>query len=708
MTALISKRLPRAIVWGLALGSCVGAAHLFGLFDVLELKALDVRFLLRGEQRPRSPIVIVAIDEDSFDELRLQWPWPRTIHAKLIEALRMGGATIIGVDILFTEPSRDPQADLALAQALQQAGNVVMAAFFSVVEGDIVIKENLNLPIPLLRDRAAGYGFVNLPVDADGFIRRAMLVRAHQEQPQSSFARRILQLTSGTQGAGPPSSGPILINFRGPAGAFPIIPYYQVLRGEVGPEVFRGKIVLIGTTSPALHDLFPTPFASQQQMPGVEIQANLLETLLQGIALRHPSLPFHLLLTMAWALAAAFIGFRFRPLKAFSLVASLSLAYGLASALAFAIFNLWIEIIAPSTALFATYGAVVLRNYAQEEREKRRLARYFSPAVLHEIVRHPDKLSVGSARRRVTVLFSDIRGFTSISERMQPEEVVDLLREYLTAMSEIIFRHGGVIDKFIGDAIMALYGVPLPYEDHAARAVRTAIEMQERTASLASRWVAECGEPLKIGVGIHTGEAVVGSMGSAQRLEYTAIGDTVNLASRLESLTKDFKVSIVISQETQEAINGLLDARPLGRIKVKGRTAQVEVYAVGSEGRRAHPRVPIEIPVTIALVASEEEEVSWYASMKNISKSGATVQTPRTLSVGQEVRLRFSLPDIPRTVAARGQVAWSRGDEAGIEFLDVTAALVDTIEEFLQSRRVAAAAPKDGLVSTGSTRGEKR
>jgi len=577
----------------------VVAAYLLGAFDGLELKALDARFLLRGPQRPASPIVIVAIDDNSFQELYergAQWPWPRSWHAELIERLRRGRPLLIGLDILFTEQSRfGPQDDRALADAIRRAGNVVLAAHFSWGEiaaegtegGSVVgVKESLDLPLALLRDQAAGYGFVNIAPDADAFIRRAPITRSHQGRPEPSFAKRLFELASGVQEKDP-LGGDLLINFRGPVGTFPTIPYYQVLLGEVGPETFTGKIVLVGSAAPSLQDLFPTPFAAQQRMLGVEIQANILETLLQGIPLVHPPLLFHLLLVMVWALAAAFIGFLFRPLKAFGLVAGLSLAYGLASVAAFVFFQVWLEIVAPSAALFVTYGAVVLRNYIQEEGEKRRLSRYFSPAVLDEIVRHPEQMSLGTARRRATILFSDIRGFTSISEHLPPEDVVDLLREYLTAMTEIVFKHGGVVDKFIGDAIMALYGVPLPYEDHAARAVRTALEMQARTALLAPRWVAKCGEPLRIGVGIHTGEVVVGTMGSAQRLEYTAIGDTVNLTSRLEGMTKDLNASIVISQDTKTDIEGLFHVQPLGQVTVKGRKTPVEVYAVTGEVGKA-------------------------------------------------------------------------------------------------------------------------
>ncbi len=675
------NRFTRA-AWGLALGALVGTLYLVGLFDAPELKSLDTRFLLRGKQAPRSPILIVSIDEDSFDELNLQWPWPRSLHASVLDAIRKEEPLAIGLNILFVEPSRmGPRDDQAIAVAIERAGNVILAAFFSEIEGPLYFKEHLNPPLPLIREQAKGFGFTNLPVDSDGIIRRGMLAQEHQGISRPSFAYRLFEFISGVQNRDPPR-GSILINFHGPSGTFPAIPYYQVLRGEVPPETFKDKIVLVGAMAPSLHDLFPTPFATEQRMSGVEIQANLLETLLQGNPLAHPPRLFHLLLVIVATLAAALIGFRFRPLKAFILVATLTLAYGALCVFAFVLWHLWLEVVPMGAALVTGYGVAVLRNYIQEEREKRRLSRYFSPAILDEIVRHPGSLSLGSSRRRVTVLFCDVRGFASISERLPPEEVVGLLQDYLTAMTEIIFKHGGTVDKFIGDSIMALYGVPLRYEDHAARAVRTAVEMHKQTEALTSHWFARSGEPLRIGVGVNTGEAVVGSMGSAQRLEFTAIGDTVNLASRLEGVARDFDVAIVISQETQKEIGSLFPVEPLGELKVRGRETPVKVYAVESVVRRMELRVPMEIPISLSL----DEEFSIFASMINLSKGGAAVRTPSPLPEKKEVPIRFRLPDTPVTFAMKGKVAWSRGEEAGIEFIDLTSEEVEVLEEVVKQR----------------------
>lgn len=668
--------------WALTLATLVGTAYLFGLFDAPELKFLDTRFLLRGKQDPRSPIVIVSIDEDSFDEVHVQWPWPRSLHASVVDAISEGEPRAIGLNILFVEPGRmGPESDQALADAVGRPGNVVLAAFFSEVESSLYLKEHLIPPLPVIREQASGFGFTNLPLDFDGIIRRGTLAREHQGIPRPSFAYRLFELVSGVENKDPPQ-GTILINFRGPAGTFPAIPYYQVLQGEVPPETFRDKIVLVGATAPSLHDLFSTPFATEQRMAGVEIQANLLETLLQGNPLTHPPRLFHLILVIASTLAAAFIGFRFRPLKAFIVVACVTLVYGAFALSAFMLWSLWLEVAPMAAALGTGYGAVVLRNYIQEEREKRRLSRYFSPAILDEIVRYPDRLSLTSSRRRVTVLFSDIRGFASISERLPPEEVVGLLQDYLTAMTEIIFKHGGTVDKFIGDSIMALYGVPLEVEDHAARAVKTALEMHKRTEVLTSHWVARSGGPLRIGVGINTGEAVVGTMGSAQRLEFTAIGDTVNLASRLEGLARDFDVAIVISQETQGEIGGLFPVEALGELKVRGRETPVKVYAVESVVRRMEFRVPMEIPISLSL----DEEFAIFASMINLSKGGAAIRTPSPLPDKKEVPIRFRLPDIPVAFVIKGKVAWSRGEEAGIEFLDLTSEEVEILEKVVERR----------------------
>ena len=226
------------------------------------------------------------------------------------------------------------------------------------------------------------------------------------------------------------------------------------------------------------------------------------------------------------------------------------------------------------------YVGVVIKNFAQEQLEKRRLSRFFSPNVVKEIVRQKDDAGLGAGRRRMTVLFSDIRGFTSMSEKMEPEEVVTFLREYLTEMTEAVFHHGGTVDKYIGDAIMALYNVPFEAPDHAAQAVRTALEFQRRLEPLAERFAAKHRGTLACGVGINTGDAVVGTIGSRQRLEYTAIGDAINLGSRLESITKDFNVPVVISEATWLEVKDLFETRYLGEVTVKGKEIPVKIYTV--------------------------------------------------------------------------------------------------------------------------------
>src|SRR5438445_10614941 len=217
-------------------------------------------------------------------------------------------------------------------------------------------------------------------------------------------------------------------------------------------------------------------------------------------------------------------------------------------------------------------GTTAAVNFVREQREKRRLSQFFSPKVLREVVRQQDEGSLETARRLVTVLFSDIRGFTSLSERLEPEQVAEMLREYLTEMTEIVFRNGGTVDKYIGDCVMALYNVPFEDPEHAIKAVRTGLEFQERTLIVSKRWEETLGLAIRSGVGINTGEAVVGTLGSKQRLEYTAIGDTINLGARLESITKDYKTNIIISESTYALVKDHFVTKELGDVTVKGKT----------------------------------------------------------------------------------------------------------------------------------------
>ncbi len=670
----------RVLVAGSLAGLAVvllAAANPLSFFEIAELKALDAQFTLRGPRDPVSPIIVVSIDEDSFDGLNLAWPWPRAVHAKFLDIVGRAGPVAIGMDILFTEPSsRGAADDAALRAAVDRVRDrlVLAAALTSVddtVGGASFIKKALNPPIPEVRGEAA-FGSTDFDIDPDAFVRRASLRRTFQERDWPGFDLLIYRLAekAGLARSPLPQGNEVLINYRGAPGTFPTVAYHHVVAGEVSPEVFRGRIVLVGATTPTLHDIFPTPFASKSSMPGVEIHAHTLETLLQGVALRRAPRFLVPLLTLVAGAAAALAATRLRPLPAFGLVGAGLVAHLAASHAAFLWSRYWVEVVPVPLALLVTYAGTVAKNFAQEQREKRRLSRFFSPAVVTEIIRHKDDAKLAATRRRMTVLFSDIRGFTSMSEKMQPEEVVTFLREYLTVMTEAVFKHGGTVDKYIGDAIMALYNVPFEAPDHALRAVSTALEFQQRLQPLAERFAARHGGTLACGVGIHTGDAVVGTIGSEQRLEYTAIGDTINLGSRLEGLTKEFSVPIIISEATYAEVRDHFGARDLGEVTVKGKAIPVKIYAVIPGEPRREPRHLMEGRVSIS-----DGELTVVAQMSDLSRTGVAVRAvPRRLERGELVSLQLTLGTGAQDVTVdRAEVMWARKDSAGLRFIELSA-----------------------------------
>ena len=660
----------------------VALVSLFGLLEGIERWAYNVRFDLRGPMKPKTPIVIVSIDEDSFDELGLQWPWPRGIHAQLLDIVSQGRPAAIGFDIVFPEPSsKGPEDDREFAEAVGRAGNVVLGSAFTEVKGPYAVKEGLNPPITVLRQQAAAYGFVTVIPDEDAFVRSTVLTRVFQGVELSSFDLHLYRIgvKAGIRAGPLPHTRSVLVNYRGGPHTFLTIPYYQVLNGEVKPDVLTGSIVLIGSTSPSLHDVFPTPFAPRGEMPGVEIHANVLETLFQRIPLSRVSVWVVVVLTVIGGLLGVWLTDRLRPLPALSLIFLLAAVYAVATFVLFVGARLWMDVAGVPAALFLGYGATVVENFIRAQREKQRLSRYFSPAVVAEIVRQKEDANLASARRRMTVLFSDIRGFTSMSEKMTPEDVVTFLREYFTVMTDVVFQHGGTVDKYIGDGVMAPYNVPFDQPDHAAQAVRTALVFQDRLKPLAGRFRAKYGTDLNCGVGIHTGDAVVGTIGSEQRLEYTAIGDTINLGSRLEGITKDFHVSIIISESTYEEVKGQFIMRYLGEVKIKGKEIPVKIYTVAESNRRRSERIAVKITVIIF-----DAEVTFHAPVIDLSRGGVAVSDlPQGFTVGQVLPLRFESQDGTFLTTVKGQVVWTSGEKVGFTFVDLTPRDVATLERLM-------------------------
>ena len=659
----------------------------FGLLENLEHWSLDQLFEWRGPRKPTLDVVIVTIDESTVVELNEQWPFPRAIHAELLRKLAEGRPRVIGMDIMFDLPSsRGAADDEALGAAVAAAGNVVLGAALVDDIQPFYTRRTLNPPISVIRRGAAGIAPLNMPADADNQVRRVPLWAALDTErlPTLDVQLHALLAKAGVRVAPLPDRDSILINFRGGPRTYPWVSYYRVVRGEIPAEYWRDKVVLIGPTSEVFHDNFGTAFAQGGEMPGVEIHANALETLVRGDPIREIPRPISTALAVVAALLGSVLVLRLHAFRALLAAAGLWAALTLAAFGGFVVADYWMRGMAGTVALVLGYGATVVEHFVREQRERRRLSQFFSPAVVREVVRHKDEGSLTTSRRLLTVLFSDIRGFTSISEKVEPEQVAQMLREYLSEMTEIVFRHGGTVDKYIGDCVMALYNVPLPDPEHAIKAVRTALEFQERTLAVSRRWEERLGIEIRNGVGINTGEAVVGTLGSRQRLEYTAIGDTINLGARLESLTKDYKTNIIISETTYALVRDEFITKELGDVTVKGKTHPVKIYAVLPNSIRKHPRATLAVAATLSIAGDGR---MCRVTTRDISEGGMALKgVPEDWVKGQRVQLRCEGGALPKAIVAEAVIAWREGDEVGITFTALDPDSVPALVEYLSSR----------------------
>ena len=359
----------------------------------------------------------------------------------------------------------------------------------------------------------------------------------------------------------------------------------QIEAGEkplIDPARFKDAIVVVGTTAPGLYDLMSVPF-SEGKMPGMQIHASVIDNLLSGRFLKPAPAWAGLLLSLLCALAAAVAIVRFGVWPGLSATAVVGVMAGGFAVAAFR-GGTWVPIVEPALALSLAAFCGVSYQYLVEGREKRQVKRLFSryvpKDVYDQLMADPSRAQLGGQRREMTVLFSDIRGFTTFSEQGQPEEIVQQLNEYFSRMVHALFEHRGTLDKFVGDAVMALFGAPLEDPDHAEHAVQAALAMLRELDGLNREWAARGRPTLAIGVGINTGEMVAGNIGSETIMSYTVIGDAVNLGSRLESLNKQYGTTIIVSDTTRARLKGRYDIRPLGDVVVKGKTKPVQIFEI--------------------------------------------------------------------------------------------------------------------------------
>jgi len=638
----MGTRILRALGVGLAVGVLVVLLGVAGVFEGFELRTYDARVRALAEPSVATDdIVLILLDQQSLDwaseGLGIAWPWPRELYGAVTQFVDRAGAKALVYDVIFADPSLyGVYDDMAFADALSAYGRGILAAS-GTTDGGGQTEWN-TLTNPLLGDvpglsswlsttdgmgatslefssvlfpnddllpSAAGVGSVRFPEDPDGVYRRGTPFSLFDDQilPGLALAAYVVGADGPVEMSIEPGTfrldgkkmpiddrGRAVLRYRTQSSTHQAINAAAIIESElqlleggeplISPDELAGKYVFFGFSAPGLLDLRPTPLGPV--VPGVEVHAALLDNLLTGEFITPVSRVGEIVLGVIFALVAA-LGITLIS----GSIGNVSLILGftvLPTALGLGLYlvGIWFPIVLPTVAsIGALVGATVL-NYASEGRQKRYIKnafrQYLSPAVIEQLIENPDKLKLGGERRELSIFFSDLQGFTSLSEGLSPEDLTSLLNEYLSAMTDIIQGEGGTIDKYEGDAIIAFWNAPLPLEDHAQRAVRAALACQTELARLRPVFAQRTGKDLFMRIGINTGPAVVGNMGSRTRFDYTMLGDAVNLAARLEGINKQFGTYTMISQATLDATRAAFPTRELSRVAVVGRAEPVVVY----------------------------------------------------------------------------------------------------------------------------------
>lgn len=614
-----------------------------GIIRRLELASIDYRFASRGtspDLRDSVNVIIVEISEESFRSLPERWPWPRTYYARMLRNLHRAGARVVGLDLIFGGDDVHSDANDDSLRAAIRATDIAVLAGKQEVQPELYRKTSASENYGnIFFDVDSTLGLVNIRNDADGVYRRytpffhgsgglsvptfsfAVLNRYFGYPPLTTAENFSGEFLFADRTIPKYDAGSFLINFYGPSGTFPRVKAVDVIDDETfttldeertGEEIntfndpdygylqdslFAGKIVLVGSTVPEDHDLFPVAFAMGRQagdnlMYGVELHANVIESILREDFYRKQSAASEILLiilltVVTFLVTSALKGSATRhhvlvELNGFLFALAEIFIIGYAALLLFNNAHYLMTVISPILAVVGGYVSSTAYHFVTERKQrvliKTMFSTYVNASVVDELISHPEKLKLGGERKELTVLFSDLEGFTTLSEGMRPEVLVGLLNEYLSEMTGLVFRNHGTLDKFEGDAVMAFWGAPIHQEDHALRACRTALEMQEELVRLRDRWAGTGRPVLRARIGLNTGEMVVGNMGATGRFDYTVIGDSVNLASRLEGANKQYGTGIIVSERTYELVRPHLAGRELDLLTVKGRSEPLRIF----------------------------------------------------------------------------------------------------------------------------------
>jgi adenylate cyclase len=581
------KRAVRAGSYGYLLAAVAIASagiglllYATGLFHDTELASVDTRFSIRGDQKPRDDVVLVLIDDTTSRELPVRFPFPRSLHARVIDAINRDGAKTIAYDVEFLQPTK-PSEDGALIDAVARAPNKVVLADS---QPDPQGRSGVFGGQKVLDQIKARAGNTQIGEDSDGVRRRVPFEVGNME----TFPLVAAEIASGkpvtTDQMGGPSAW---IDYAGGVGTFPSVPFSRVLDGRFPPGFFKDKVVVIGASDPTLKDVAKTPTSRSDLMSGAEINANAIATALDDFPLKSTPLGLDLFLIALMGVIAPLASYRLSPIRALALGLIAAALYLVCAQLAFNSGRI-VPVLYPMIALGLSLVGSLLVYYVREAFIRRRVhdtfARFVPESVVGQVLaRTDDDLRLQGRDMDVTVMFSDIRGFTTFAEARDPGQVLQVLNAYHEEMTSAVMDHGGTLIAFMGDGIMAAFGAPIEMDDHADRAFAAAKEMLEVRLPRVNEWMREneLGSEFQIGIGLNSGPVMAGNIGSRQRLEFTTIGDTVNTAARLEGMTKGSGHSLFVSDSTRERLSkqdgelSYVDSMP-----VRGRSEEIRVWAL--------------------------------------------------------------------------------------------------------------------------------